>query len=154
MAVEMVQEGLISKEEALLRVDARSVDFFLHPTIDPKAKKNVVAKGYVLYPPTHPPVNENGEMLNESCTHPFPSEPPASPLSIYPTHPPTHLPKHSLPASPGVGTGTLVFTSDEAEAMAKDGKQVLLIRKETTAEDVHGMKSAKGVLTQHGGMTR
>jgi len=89
-AVEMVVEGLISKEEALLRIDAKQMDFFLHPTIDPTAAKTVVAKG--------------------------------------------------LPASPGVGTGTLCFTSDEAEILAKQGKDVLLVRKETTAEDVHGMK--------------
>ncbi|KAM3569095.1 hypothetical protein VYU27_008795 [Nannochloropsis oceanica] len=103
MAVEMVSEGLISEEEALLRIDAKQMDFFLHPTIDPSAAKTVVAKG--------------------------------------------------LPASPGVGTGTLCFTSDEAEILAKQGMEVVLVRKETTAEDVHGMKSAKGVLTQHGGMT-
>jgi len=86
----MVAEGLITKEEALLRIDAKQMDFFLHPTIDPTAAKTVVAKG--------------------------------------------------LPASPGVGTGTLCFTSDEAEILAKQGKDVLLVRKETTAEDVHGMK--------------
>jgi hypothetical protein len=90
MAVEMVEEGLISKEEALLRIDAKQMDFFLHPTIDPSAAKTVVAKG--------------------------------------------------LPASPGVGTGVLCFTSDEAEVLAKEGQDVLLVRKETTAEDVHGMK--------------
>jgi len=86
----MVSEGLISKEEALLRIDAKQMDFFLHPTIDPSAAKTVVAKG--------------------------------------------------LPASPGVGTGTLCFTSDEAEILAKQGMEVVLVRKETTAEDVHGMK--------------
>eukprot|EP00624_Nannochloropsis_granulata_P006909 evm.model.NODE_5404_length_1036_cov_11.148648.1 len=86
----MVGEGLISKDEALLRIDAKQMDFFLHPTIDPSAAKTVVAKG--------------------------------------------------LPASPGVGTGTLCFTSDEAEMMAKQGVDVVLVRKETTAEDVHGMK--------------
>jgi pyruvate, orthophosphate dikinase len=103
MAVDMVKEGLINKEEALLRVDARQMDFFLHPTVDPKAKKTVIAKG--------------------------------------------------LPASPGVGTGELVFNSDEAEALWKEGKKVVLVRKETTAEDIHGMKAAEGILTEQGGMT-
>jgi pyruvate,orthophosphate dikinase len=86
-----------------MRVDAKMMDFFLHPTIDPQAVKEVVVKG--------------------------------------------------LPASPGVGTGQLVFSSDEAERLMKEGIDVLLVRKETTAEDIHGMKSSKGVLTQQGGMT-
>lgn len=96
-----MKEGLITREEALLRVDAKMMDFFLHPTIDPSAQKTIIAKG--------------------------------------------------LPASPGVGTGELVFSSDDAEAKAKQGKKVILVRKETTAEDIHGMKAAQGILTEQGG---
>lgn len=64
------------------------------------------------------------------------------------------LESQGLPASPGVGTGAIVFNSDEAEAQRKTGKKVILVRKETTAEDIHGMKAAEGILTEQGGMTR
>jgi pyruvate,orthophosphate dikinase len=102
IAVDMVAEGLISKEEAVLRVEAASLDQFLHPIIDPKAKIDVIAKG--------------------------------------------------LPASPGAASGKVVFTADEAVKHAKKDK-VILVRPETTPDDIHGMDAAKGILTARGGMT-
>ena len=102
IAVDMVSEGLISKEEALLRVEPASIDQLLHPIIDPKAKINVIAKG--------------------------------------------------LPASPGAASGKVVFTADEAVKQAKKGN-VILVRPETTPDDIHGMDAAKGILTARGGMT-
>jgi len=103
IAVEMVQEGMIDKETAILRVDATSIDQLLHPTLDPKAKKEVIARG--------------------------------------------------LPASPGAASGRVVFTPDEAERLAQRGQAVILVRTETTPEDIHGMKAARGILTARGGMT-
>lgn len=103
IAVDMVSEGLIDEREALLRVDAQQMDFFLHPMLDPNAEKTVLAKG--------------------------------------------------LPASPGAATGTVVFGSDEAELLAEKGEKVILVRRETTPEDIHGMKAAQGILTEQGGMT-
>ncbi len=103
IAVEMVKEGLIDKDEALLRLDATALDQLLHPTLDPKAKKEIVAKG--------------------------------------------------LPASPGAASGIVVFSSDEAEVKAKAGQDVILVRIETSPEDIHGMHAAKGILTTRGGMT-
>jgi len=103
VAVDMVAEGLISQEEAILRVDPAALDQLLHPTLDPKAKKTVIAKG--------------------------------------------------LPASPGAATGKVVFTADEAEAWAKRGEAVMLVRVETSPEDIHGMHAAVGILTSRGGMT-
>jgi pyruvate,orthophosphate dikinase len=102
IAVDMVQEGLISREEAVLRVEPSSLDQFLHPVIDPKAKIEVIAKG--------------------------------------------------LPASPGAASGRVVFTADEAVRLAKKEK-VILVRPETTPDDIHGMDAAKGILTARGGMT-
>jgi pyruvate,orthophosphate dikinase len=102
IAVDMVSEGLISKEEAVLRVEPASLDQLLHPVIDPKAKVNVIAKG--------------------------------------------------LPASPGAASGKVVFTADEAVKQAKKDK-VILVRPETTPDDIHGMDAAKGILTARGGMT-
>ena len=102
IAVDMVQEGLISREEAVLRVEPASLDQFLHPVIDPKAKVEVIAKG--------------------------------------------------LPASPGAASGKVVFTADEAVRLAKKEK-VILVRPETTPDDIHGMDAAKGILTARGGMT-
>ncbi len=102
IAVDMVQEGLISKEEAVLRVEPASLDQLLHPVIDPKAKVQVIAKG--------------------------------------------------LPASPGAASGKVVFTADEAVRQAKKEK-VILVRPETTPDDIHGMDAAKGILTARGGMT-
>jgi pyruvate,orthophosphate dikinase len=102
-AVEMVKEGLISKEEAVARVDAGSLDQLLHPTIDPKAPKKLLARG--------------------------------------------------LGASPGAASGHIVFSADEAERRAGQGKPVILVRTETSPEDIHGMKAARGILTARGGMT-
>ncbi len=103
IAVDMVAEGLISKDEALLRVSPDELDKLLHPTLDPKAKKQVIAKG--------------------------------------------------LPASPGAASGKVVFTANEAEEMAKKEESVILVRAETSPEDIHGMAAAKGILTTRGGMT-
>ena len=103
IAVDMVNEGLITKNEALLRLDASALDQLLHPTLDPKAKKEIIAKG--------------------------------------------------LPASPGAASGIAVFNSDDAETRAKAGQDVILVRIETSPEDIHGMHAAKGILTTRGGMT-
>ncbi len=102
IAVDMVAEGLISKEEAVLRVEPASLDQLLHPVIDPKAKIEVIARG--------------------------------------------------LPASPGAASGKVVFSADDAVKQAKKGK-VILVRPETTPDDIHGMDAAKGILTARGGMT-
>ncbi|RLQ22866.1 pyruvate, phosphate dikinase [Seongchinamella sediminis] len=103
IAVDMVGEGLISEGEALMRVSPEHVEAFLHPTVDPKAKKDIVATG--------------------------------------------------LPASPGGATGEIVFSAEEAEEVAAQGRPVILVRRETTPEDIHGMKVAAGILTELGGMT-
>ncbi len=103
IAVDMVAEGLINKEEALMRINPEDLDQLLHPTLDPKAKKTVIAKG--------------------------------------------------LPASPGAAVGKVVFTANEAEIMANKGESVILVRAETSPEDIHGMAAAKGILTSRGGMT-
>ena len=103
MAVEMVREGLITKEEAILRVEPSSLDQLLHPTLDPAAAKRRVARG--------------------------------------------------LPASPGAASGAVVFSADDAEKKDAQGIAVILVRTETSPEDVHGMKAARGVLTSRGGMT-
>ncbi len=103
IAVDMVKEGLIDEKTAVLRVAPSQLDQLLHPSLDPKAPKNVIAKG--------------------------------------------------LPASPGAVSGSVVFTADEAEAEAKIGKKVILVRIETSPEDIHGMHAAQGILTARGGMT-
>ena len=103
IAVEMVKEGLISEQEAVLRVDAASLDQLLHPRLDPKAKTQVIAKG--------------------------------------------------LSASPGAAVGVAVFDADTAAEMGHAKKQVILVRKETTPDDIHGMDAAQGILTATGGMT-
>jgi len=103
VAVDMVQEGLIDEKTAVLRVAPSQLDQLLHPSLDPKAEKKVIAKG--------------------------------------------------LPASPGAAGGTVVFTADEAEELAKNGKKVILVRIETSPEDIHGMHAAQGILTARGGMT-
>ncbi len=103
MAIEMVEEGLINREEAVMRIDAKSLDQLLHPTLDPKATRFVVARG--------------------------------------------------LPASPGAATGEIVFTSEEAESASAEGRKVILVRVETSPEDIHGMHAAEGILTTRGGMT-
>ena len=103
VAVDMAAEGLISREEAILRVDPASLDQLLHPTLDPAADKQVVAKG--------------------------------------------------LPASPGAVSGKVVFSADEAERAGAAGERVVLVRLETSPDDIHGMHAAVGILTVHGGMT-
>jgi pyruvate,orthophosphate dikinase len=103
IAVEMAKEGLITKEEAIKRVDPASLDQLLHPTLDPKATKKIIAKG--------------------------------------------------LPASPGAASGKIVFTAEDAEKAAAENKKVILVRLETSPEDIHGMHAAQGILTARGGMT-
>ncbi|MDO7842545.1 pyruvate, phosphate dikinase [Sphingomonas immobilis] len=103
IAVEMAAEGLITREEAIARVDPQALDQLLHPTLDPKAVRDVLTKG--------------------------------------------------LPASPGAASGAAVFDSDTAEKRAQAGDAVILIRVETSPEDIHGMHAAKGILTARGGMT-
>jgi pyruvate,orthophosphate dikinase len=103
IAVEMVDEGLISPEEAIQRVPPQDLDQLFHPMVDPKAAVTVLAKG--------------------------------------------------LPASPGAAMGEAVFDADEAEALAKKGRAVILVRPETSPEDFHGIVAARAVLTARGGMT-
>ncbi len=102
-AVDMVAEGLIDKETALMRLEPLQINQLLHPGIDPKAKLDEIA--------------------------------------------------HGLPASPGAACGQVVFDADTAEELGKAGKKVILVRTETTPEDIHGMNEAQGILTSHGGMT-
>jgi pyruvate,orthophosphate dikinase len=101
IAVDMVKEKLIDRDTALGRVEASSIDQLLHPGLDPKAEKSLIAKG--------------------------------------------------VPASPGAAAGEVVFSADEAEAAAHDGKKVILVRVETSPEDIHGMTVAEGILTARGG---
>src|SRR5580692_6843420 len=103
IAVELAQEKLISKEEAVTRVDPAALDQLLHPTIDPAAERNVIATG--------------------------------------------------LPASPGAASGEIVFSSEDAEALSNQGRKAILVRVETSPEDIHGMHAAEGILTTRGGMT-
>ncbi len=103
IAVDLVAEGKLSRDEAILRIDPSKLDEVLHPTIDPKVKPERLAKG--------------------------------------------------LPASPGAAIGKIVFTANAAEELAKKGESVILVRIETSPEDIHGMKAAAGILTARGGMT-
>ncbi len=103
IAVDMVHEDLIDKKEAVARIVPASLDQLLHPTLDPKAQRKVIAKG--------------------------------------------------LPASPGAASGKVVFTADAAEKQARAGEKVILVRRETSPEDIHGMHAAEGILTSTGGMT-
>jgi pyruvate,orthophosphate dikinase len=103
IAVELANEGLISKKDAVSRIDPASLDQLLHPTIDPSATRDVIATG--------------------------------------------------LPASPGAASGEIVFSSDEAAKLQADGRNVILVRIETSPEDIHGMHAAEGILTTRGGMT-
>jgi pyruvate,orthophosphate dikinase len=103
IAVDMAESGLITREEAVLKVDPRALDQLLHPTIDPDATYDVLTKG--------------------------------------------------LPASPGAASGKVVFTADEAEKLGKQGEKVILVRDETSPEDIHGMHAARAILTARGGMT-
>jgi pyruvate, orthophosphate dikinase len=103
IAVDLANEGLISRKEAVARIDASALDQLLHPTIDPNAERNIIATG--------------------------------------------------LPASPGAASGEIVFSSDEAEALKAKDKSIILVRVETSPEDIHGMHAAEGILTTRGGMT-
>ncbi len=103
IAVDMVEEGLITKQDALLRVEPNQLDQLLHKTIDPKAKVEVAAKG--------------------------------------------------LPASPGAAVGGIVFDAKRAHDLNEEGKKVILVRTETSPEDIEGMNAARGILTARGGMT-
>eukprot|EP01062_Namystynia_karyoxenos_P018626 TRINITY_DN1694_c0_g1_i2.p1 TRINITY_DN1694_c0_g1~~TRINITY_DN1694_c0_g1_i2.p1 ORF type:complete len:917 (+),score=426.08 TRINITY_DN1694_c0_g1_i2:100-2850(+) len=103
IATDMVQEGLITKKEAVMRIDCNQVDQLLHPYIDAKAKVHTLCKG--------------------------------------------------LPASPGAAVGQIVFTAPDAERWRADGKQVIMVRVETSPEDLGGMDAANGILTARGGMT-
>ncbi len=103
IAVDMVKEKLISKKEAVLRIDPDTLDTLLHPTLDKKANKKIIASG--------------------------------------------------LPASPGAASGKVVFSADEAERLNEMMQNSILVRTETSPEDIHGMHAAKGILTSRGGMT-
>jgi pyruvate,orthophosphate dikinase len=103
IAVSLVDEGVIGREEAVRRIEPASLDQLLHPMLDPSAKTTILARG--------------------------------------------------LPASPGAASGKVVFSADEAESFAARGEAVILVRIETSPEDIHGMHAAKGVLTTRGGMT-
>ncbi|MBX9773360.1 MAG: pyruvate, phosphate dikinase [Xanthobacteraceae bacterium] len=103
IAVELANEGVITRKEAVTRVDPAALDQLLHPTIDPNAERKVIATG--------------------------------------------------LPASPGAAAGEIVFSADDAETMKSQGKKVILVRVETSPEDIHGMHAAEGILTTRGGMT-
>ncbi len=103
IAVSMVEEGVIDEAEAVRRIDPNSLDQLLHPTLDPEATRDLLARG--------------------------------------------------LPASPGAASGQVVFSADEAESKAAAGEAVILVRVETSPEDIHGMHAATGILTARGGMT-
>jgi pyruvate, orthophosphate dikinase len=103
IAVDLANDQVISQEEAVTRVDPAALDQLLHPTIDPKATRTVIATG--------------------------------------------------LPASPGAASGEIVFSSDEAELLKSQGHKLILVRIETSPEDIHGMHAAEGILTTRGGMT-
>lgn len=103
VAVEMVEEGLITEEQAVCRIDPPSLDQLLHPTIDPRVERHQIGSG--------------------------------------------------LPASPGAATGEIVFTAEQAVQAEAEGKRVVLVRIETSPEDIHGMHAAEAILTTRGGMT-
>ncbi len=103
IAVDMVKEKIISKKQAILRIDPNTLETLLHPSLDEKSELNVIAKG--------------------------------------------------LPASPGAASGKVVFSSDEAERLSSVMQNTILVRIETSPDDIHGMHAAKGILTARGGMT-
>jgi pyruvate, orthophosphate dikinase len=103
IAVELANEKVITRDEAITRVDPAALDQLLHPTLDPKAERKVIATG--------------------------------------------------LPASPGAASGEIVFSADEAETLKNQDRKVILVRVETSPEDIHGMHAAEGILTTRGGMT-
>jgi pyruvate, orthophosphate dikinase len=103
ISIDLAEAGVISRRAAVMRIEAASLDQLLHPTLDPAAKKEIIATG--------------------------------------------------LPASPGAAAGEIVFTAEEAQAERAHGKKVILVRLETSPEDIHGMHAAVGILTARGGMT-
>ncbi|AVA20641.1 MULTISPECIES: pyruvate, phosphate dikinase [unclassified Rhizobium] len=103
VAVDMVDEGLITEDEAVSRIEPSTLDQLLHPTIDPRVHREIIGSG--------------------------------------------------LPASPGAATGEVVFTAEEAIVAEEEGRKVILVRIETSPEDIHGMHAAEGILTTRGGMT-
>ena len=103
IAVDLVDEGTIGQQEAVMRVEPAALEQLLHPTLDPDAERDTIARG--------------------------------------------------LPASPGAASGRIVFTADAAEQAAANGEAVILVRSETSPEDIHGMHAARGILTSRGGMT-
>ena len=103
IAVDLCEEGKITEDEAVMRVNPSALDQLLHPSLDPEAPRDLVTKG--------------------------------------------------LPASPGAASGEVVFNADDAERLANDGKRVMLVRTETSPEDIHGMHAAAGIVTARGGMT-
>jgi len=103
IAVDQAEAGIITEQEAILRIEPMALDQLLHPTLDPDAVRDILTRG--------------------------------------------------LPASPGAASGKVVFTADEAEEMAKNKEKVILVRQETSPEDIHGMHAAQGILTSRGGMT-
>jgi pyruvate,orthophosphate dikinase len=103
IAVDLVEEGILTKKEALLRVNPEDLNQLLHPRLDPKATKKIIAKG--------------------------------------------------LPASPGAGAGIIAFTSERAHFLNEEGKKVILVRQETSPEDIAGMVASQGIITARGGMT-
>jgi pyruvate,orthophosphate dikinase len=103
IAVDLVGERILSKSDAMLRINPEDLNQLLHPRLDPKAKKNIIAKG--------------------------------------------------LPASPGAGAGIIAFTSERAYTLKEDGKKVILVRQETSPEDINGMVASQGIVTARGGMT-
>jgi pyruvate,orthophosphate dikinase len=103
IAVDLVGEGILSKSDAMLRINPEDLNQLLHPRLDPSAPKNIIAKG--------------------------------------------------LPASPGAGAGVIAFTSERAYTLKEDGKKVILVRQETSPEDINGMVASQGIVTARGGMT-
>src|SRR5262249_26266739 len=103
IAADLCREGVITADEAVMRIDPHGLDQLLHPTIDAGAEKRVLATG--------------------------------------------------LPASPGAACGEIVFDANEAETLKAQGREVILVRIETSPEDIHGMHAAAGILTTRGGMT-
>ncbi|SMO42994.1 pyruvate phosphate dikinase [Balnearium lithotrophicum] len=109
IAVDMVKEGLITKEEAILRIDPSLINQLLHPMLDEKDRKRAIEEGRLI--------------------------------------------AKGLPAAPGAVSGKVVFSADEAVELAEKGEKVILVRHETSPEDIHGMHAAEGILTARGGMT-
>jgi len=109
IAVDMVKEGLITKEEAIMRIDPLLINQLLHPMIDEEDRKRAIAEGRLI--------------------------------------------AKGLPAAPGAVSGKVVFNADDAVELAEKGEKVILVRHETSPEDIHGMHAAEGILTARGGMT-